>query len=166
MDKNTKFSNVRKWAYWNQSGDNIPSLLLLMYTCALTTLWITVDCLWGPWSNWASCTVTCGGGLKERQRAKKVQTEHDGIDCAGSSIDTAACMENPCPGAICVIYTLQITMVATCDFFYIHNCFKLLTLRCCIVVHIILHELIIMLDFNQWRCVEVFVMFNLFVILE
>jgi len=57
-----------------------------------------VDCTWGPWSDWeASCSVTCGGGIKTRQRPILAYAEHGGAACHGGSQEAMDCNSFPCP---------------------------------------------------------------------
>ena len=51
---------------------------------------------WGSWTNWSSCSATCGGGQKTRQRfcipSKGVS------DCYGFMEHKAVCNNISCPG--------------------------------------------------------------------
>eukprot|EP00930_Biecheleria_cincta_P001405 TRINITY_DN102545_c0_g1_i1.p1 TRINITY_DN102545_c0_g1~~TRINITY_DN102545_c0_g1_i1.p1 ORF type:complete len:1712 (-),score=248.63 TRINITY_DN102545_c0_g1_i1:118-5253(-) len=53
-------------------------------------------CNFSDWSNWTSCSATCGGGQTSRQR--KVLPGPDGsvAPCQGSLQETKACGQNPC----------------------------------------------------------------------
>ena len=55
------------------------------------------NCLWGPWSNWVSCSKTCGTGSETRSRTK-TKTERNGGTCSGSGSDSQPCNTQPCPG--------------------------------------------------------------------
>ena len=43
-----------------------------------TTTRPTVNCQWGQWGTWTSCTQTCGGGIKTSTRKKQVQNGNGG----------------------------------------------------------------------------------------
>ena len=58
----------------------------------------TVDCEVGPWGNWTSCSVTCGGGTKERNRTA-IPAQYGGANCTGNDTEHQTCNDNiPCPG--------------------------------------------------------------------
>ncbi|OCT77930.1 thrombospondin-2 [Xenopus laevis] len=71
---------------------------------------------WGPWSPWSSCTVTCGGGLRERSRlCNNPKPQYGGKKCGGDPKEKEmcnkqdcpidGCLSNPCfPGAECNSY--------------------------------------------------------------
>ena len=50
---------------------------------------------WGPWSNWSSCTVTCGGGSRERTRTCGNHAMQG--PCSGSGQETEVCNAQTCP---------------------------------------------------------------------
>ena len=56
-----------------------------------------VDCSWSTWSTWDTCSVTCGGGTKERIRTKN-PAQHGGADCGGNDTENQICNANSCPG--------------------------------------------------------------------
>ncbi|CAF5169996.1 unnamed protein product, partial [Rotaria sp. Silwood1] len=60
------------------------------------------DCQFEPWSNWTSCSVTCGGdGIQTRSRGK-IAAVGNGNDCVGPETESQPCTSPPCVGA-CVI---------------------------------------------------------------
>ena len=60
----------------------------------------TVNCIWGPWSNWEACSITCGGGTEERYRNTSQPAVNDGTNCAGNYSETQHCNSNGCPGNV------------------------------------------------------------------
>ena len=57
---------------------------------------------WSDWSNWGSCSRSCGGGTKLRRRAcTNPVPRNAGKTCeevGGSALATASCETQPCPG--------------------------------------------------------------------
>ena len=45
-----------------------------------------VNCTWGSWTAWTSCSVTCG--CFERTRPIDVPAENGGTDCTGDDTET------------------------------------------------------------------------------
>jgi hemicentin len=57
-----------------------------------------VDGQWGIWSEWSACNVTCGDGVKIRSRqCDSPMPSNGGRPCAGLSVDTDVCRNEPCP---------------------------------------------------------------------
>lgn len=57
-----------------------------------------VDDKWGPWNNWFSCDVTCGGGHRTRTKDCIGPTPtNGGLNCPGDDTEGEECYENPCP---------------------------------------------------------------------
>lgn len=48
--------------------------------------------VWSDWTEWAPCSVTCGGGQKSRQRFCK-----NGQNCVGPPEEYRSCATGPCP---------------------------------------------------------------------
>ena len=52
---------------------------------------------WGPWGSWASCSVTCGGGIKTRTRVCDSPVPSNGGDtCPGLSVESGSCNTDSC----------------------------------------------------------------------
>jgi len=57
-----------------------------------------IDGGWGLWKTWDPCSVTCGGGTKERDRECSLpMAEHGGLECPGNTTQVRPCAFNGCP---------------------------------------------------------------------
>jgi hypothetical protein len=57
-----------------------------------------LDGNWGSWTDWASCSVTCGGGTTSRTRnCDSPVPSNGGLICAGSGTENQACNTAACP---------------------------------------------------------------------
>ncbi|KAL7383391.1 hypothetical protein ABVT39_009646 [Epinephelus coioides] len=57
-----------------------------------------IDGGWGPWSPWATCSATCGGGIKSRTRVcNSPQPQYGGNNCIGEANDSDSCNKKDCP---------------------------------------------------------------------
>ncbi|CAH1773844.1 unnamed protein product [Owenia fusiformis] len=55
-----------------------------------------VDGVWGEWSDWDMCSVTCAGGFQTRVRECQ-GPYYGGAECPGPSNETQACNKHYCP---------------------------------------------------------------------
>ncbi|CAG5122853.1 unnamed protein product, partial [Candidula unifasciata] len=55
-----------------------------------------VDGVFGEWTTWTTCTLTCGAGTQVRTRSC-IGPYHGGRNCQGSFNETQKCNEQPCP---------------------------------------------------------------------
>lgn len=61
-------------------------------------LHILVNGRWGPWSPWSACTVTCGGGIRERSRlCNSPEPQYGGKPCVGDTKQHDMCNKKDCP---------------------------------------------------------------------
>jgi len=56
-----------------------------------------VNCLWGSWTAWSSCTKTCGGGTTSRTRKVLISQSNGGAACSGGRNLVRNCNTSPCP---------------------------------------------------------------------
>uniref|UniRef100_A0A8C6KQZ6 Thrombospondin-2 n=1 Tax=Nothobranchius furzeri TaxID=105023 RepID=A0A8C6KQZ6_NOTFU len=57
-----------------------------------------IDGAWGPWSPWATCSATCGGGVKSRSReCNSPRPQYGGKKCIGEPNDSDSCNKEDCP---------------------------------------------------------------------
>ena len=53
-------------------------------------------CVWSIWTEWPTCSSTCGVGSKQRTREVETEAINDGTDCLGDKTETATCNTDPC----------------------------------------------------------------------
>lgn len=59
---------------------------------------------WDEWSNWSSCSVTCGLGEKQKSRTcTKPAPSNGGLNCTGDSTASELCVVGNCPGVYPVV---------------------------------------------------------------
>ncbi|MBN3302329.1 HMCN1 protein, partial [Amia calva] len=57
-----------------------------------------VDGKWSSWVSWAACSVSCGGGTRQRTRAcSNPSPQHGGHQCEGNDVHIDFCNSEPCP---------------------------------------------------------------------
>uniref|UniRef100_A0A8C4UE85 Hemicentin-1 n=1 Tax=Falco tinnunculus TaxID=100819 RepID=A0A8C4UE85_FALTI len=57
-----------------------------------------VDGKWATWSSWSACTVSCGGGSRQRTRhCSDPAPQFGGRKCEGNDIQIDFCNSDPCP---------------------------------------------------------------------
>jgi len=60
----------------------------------------TVNCEWSNWTPWTDCSVTCGNGIRVRDRYHSVEASNGGMDCVGDDRELEECSSDLCP--VCV----------------------------------------------------------------
>ena len=58
---------------------------------------ILVDCVWGAYDAWSTCSKTCGGGVQIRTRKVDTHAENGGAACTGLSSEQQECSTDACP---------------------------------------------------------------------
>ncbi|XP_005733181.1 hemicentin-1 isoform X1 [Pundamilia nyererei] len=57
-----------------------------------------VDGKWSSWVSWGACSVSCGGGTRQRTRlCASPAPQHGGRQCEGNDVQIDFCNSNPCP---------------------------------------------------------------------
>jgi len=54
------------------------------------------DCQWGEWSDYTECSLTCGGGTKNKTRVIAVEADCGGAPCQGLTYNTTKCNTDCC----------------------------------------------------------------------
>ena len=72
----------------------------LTQNVACNTHHCPVDCAVSQWAGWSTCSKTCGGGSKSRQRYISSHAAYGGQGCPAELSQTATCSNSPCT---CVI---------------------------------------------------------------
>uniref|UniRef100_A0A3Q3ALP3 Hemicentin 1 n=1 Tax=Kryptolebias marmoratus TaxID=37003 RepID=A0A3Q3ALP3_KRYMA len=56
------------------------------------------DGKWSSWISWGACSVSCGGGTRQRTRlCASPAPQHGGRKCEGNDVHTDFCNSDPCP---------------------------------------------------------------------
>jgi len=56
-----------------------------------------VDCKTSAWSEWQTCSKTCGTGTRKRYRSEIIAAAFGGKRCSGQLTQVSACQAKPCP---------------------------------------------------------------------
>ncbi|XP_034531212.1 hemicentin-1 [Notolabrus celidotus] len=57
-----------------------------------------VDGKWSSWVSWGACSVSCGGGTRQRTRlCANPAPQHGGRQCEGNDVHIDFCNSDPCP---------------------------------------------------------------------
>lgn len=76
----------------------VPCVLPVMLFSFILSPHILVNGQWGPWSPWSACTVTCGGGIRERSRlCNSPEPQYGGKPCVGDTKQHDMCNKRDCP---------------------------------------------------------------------
>ena len=74
--------------------------MMIKYQCfVLAADSSPIDGKWSRWTPYSACSVTCGGGVQQRNRLCDNPPPHNGgSDCFGRDTTTRSCAEWECPG--------------------------------------------------------------------
>merc|ERR1719201_920826 len=87
-------SKIASAAYGGTDCDD-PAMTSLHVACNAQPC--PIDCDFGAWTAWTSCSLSCGVGMQQRSRDKIHSTEHGGAQCPGNAAETRQCNIHPCP---------------------------------------------------------------------
>ena len=78
---------------------NCPSNFLFVWLMTQYLIFTSylVNCQWGGWSQYSTCSKSCGGGTQAKSRSKTVEEKYGG-KCSNSYNKTRACNTQNCPG--------------------------------------------------------------------
>jgi len=63
-----------------------------------TTPACKINCDYGSWGSWTTCSVSCGMGMSQRSRDKLHSAAYGGEECSGQALETKDCIPIPyCP---------------------------------------------------------------------
>ena len=75
----------------HRDSHSVMSLGDISHLCA------AVDGSWGSWTDWSSCSVTCGGGSQRRtRRCDDPSPRNGGAECPGSDEEVQSCNTENC----------------------------------------------------------------------
>lgn len=66
----------------------------------IPVLYSPVACVWGEWSHFGPCSVTCGKGSATRVRSPMTFPQNGGADCEGDAVQSGECQWGDCPAAV------------------------------------------------------------------
>ena len=77
--------------------------ILLFFAHLFSHVEAVVDCVWGEYGDWSTCSATCGGGTRTRTRVEAIPASNGGSPCTGSATETTTiwteCNNFACPGS-------------------------------------------------------------------
>ena len=98
--KRTGSSNKNGSRVWNgincQLWASNSPLWVIIY---LFSYVVSVDCVWGEYGEWSTCSATCGGGSRTRTRPEATPASNGGAPCTASATETGTCNPNACSGS-------------------------------------------------------------------
>jgi len=66
--------------------------------CKINNGW-PIDCVMSDWDDWGSCSESCGGGQRVRDREVVTPSSHGGKACKGVMTETQPCKTQGCPSS-------------------------------------------------------------------
>ena len=71
----------------------------MMVQMKLFTKIYVVDCKWGVWSLWSTCSRSCGKGSQQRSRRIVQNPSNGGKECQGGNSERRDCNLQQCQGS-------------------------------------------------------------------
>ena len=78
------------FVYWVWVTSSIPDTQPMLNQNFL----FPVDCIWGAWTEWGTCSASCRGGAngtEVRKRSIEQAAEHGGVSCGGQASESRIC---------------------------------------------------------------------------
>jgi len=92
------YSFMKKSVQWNENkSGSINEHARLICKSTHDTKSCKIDCEWGPFEIWSTCSKTCNAGKKSRSRSKKTLASNGGKSCQGLESETKSCNPQSCP---------------------------------------------------------------------
>lgn len=85
-----------------------------------------VDGKWSSWVSWGACSVSCGGGTRQRTRlCASPAPQHGGRQCEGSDVHIDFCNSDPCPSESDLVVLMNKEVKLHFPSFHLH-------VKCCL----------------------------------
>ena len=110
--RNTCLRGVKYTSFFGKhKNKNAPNLIrkrTVILLCFILLLYFTVDGGWSSWSDWKSCSKSCGSGIQERSRScTRPAPNYGGKSCDGEARESRWCNTHSCPGKVRVGESLR-----------------------------------------------------------
>ena len=94
------FYQIRSIESFQSKHNFIHFIVYYFKNCVNSTVFsqLPVDGGWTEWSDWSTCSATCGQGTRERRRTcTSPAPSHGGAKCSGCDRERETCRSWPCP---------------------------------------------------------------------
>ena len=83
---------------------------------------ISVDCKLRNWSDWSTCSVSCGYGVQSHSRTPDPPASCGGADCVGEVNQTKPCYVECCMSLFVYLFVCLFVYLFICLFVYLFIC--------------------------------------------